>query len=190
MTVIPEHPRCLALVGMPGSGKSLCAEHLQARGYFQFRFGKIVVDEVIARGWEVNSENERIVREELRAKEGMAVMAQRALPHLLAGLETHHSVIIDGLYSFSEYTLLKEELDGLVIVAVFADRDVRYARLATREERPLTAEEAQKRDFDEIRQIEKGGPIALADFTLLNNGEPEALLAALDALLERLALIP
>jgi dephospho-CoA kinase len=190
MTVIPEHPRCLALVGMPGSGKSLCAAHLQARGFYQFRFGKIVVDEVIARGWAVTPENEKIVREELRAKEGMAVMAQRALPHLLAALETHHSIIIDGLYSFSEYTLLKEKLDGLVVVAVFADRELRYSRLATREERPLTAEEAQKRDYDEIQRIEKGGPIALADFTLINNGDPQALVDALDTLLARLGLMP
>jgi dephospho-CoA kinase len=77
-----------------------------------------------------------------------------------------------------------------VVVAVFADRELRYARLATREERPLTAEEAQKRDYDEIQRIEKGGPIALADFTLINNGDPQAMLDALDALLARLALTP
>ena len=44
---ITEMPRALALVGMPGAGKTLCAHHLERRGFFQFRFGGIVVDEVL-----------------------------------------------------------------------------------------------------------------------------------------------
>ncbi len=67
---ITEMPRALALVGMPGAGKTLCARHLEMRGFFQFRFGKIVVDEVLRRGLVINPENERIVREEFRNKEG------------------------------------------------------------------------------------------------------------------------
>ena len=59
---------------MPGTGKTLCAQHLQEQGFFQFRFGGIVVDEVVRRGWPINPRNEQIVREELRANEGMDVM--------------------------------------------------------------------------------------------------------------------
>ena len=70
----------LALVGMPGAGKTVCAEHLKPDGYFTLRFGAVVVDEVQRRGWEVNPANERIVREELRAQHGMAAMAVISLP--------------------------------------------------------------------------------------------------------------
>ena len=73
-------PRALALVGMPGAGKSLCAKHLEACGFFQYRFGSIVVNEVLRRGLPLTPENERVVREELRANDGMDVMARRALP--------------------------------------------------------------------------------------------------------------
>src|SRR4029453_18710221 len=72
--MMSETPRALALVGMPGAGKTLCAKHLEAKGYFQFRFGGIVVGEVTRRGWPITPENERIVREELRRDEGMDVM--------------------------------------------------------------------------------------------------------------------
>ena len=192
MTVTnPAPARALALVGMPGSGKSLCAAHLEAQGFFQFRFGGIVVAEVYRRGWPLTPENERIVREEFRQQDGMAAIALRALPVLRAALDERPSIVMDGLYSWSEYKLLAEELaGGLIVVAVVAERALRYARLAARPERPLTAEEARRRDWQEIEQIEKGGPIAIADFTLLNNDGPESLLASLDEIVRRLGLRP
>ncbi|MFN8372380.1 MAG: AAA family ATPase [Anaerolineae bacterium] len=183
--------RALALVGMPGSGKTLCAKHLEARGFYQFRFGSIVVDEVTRRGLPITPENERIVREEFRSNEGMDVMAKRALPYLRAALETHPVIVIDGLYSFSEYKTLHREFEGgLVVVAIISARPTRYARLAERDERPLTAAEAEERDFQEIERLEKGGPIAMADYTLLNDGEPQDLLVNLDTLLEGLRFYP
>lgn len=191
MNQASQQPRTLALVGMPGAGKTLCAQHLQARGYYQFRFGGIVVDEVVRRGWDVTPDNERIVREEFRANEGMDVMAKRALPYLRAGLANHNSIVIDGLYSTSEYRTLRQELgDDMIVVAIVAPRRERYARLAQRPERPLTAEEAEQRDMLEITTIEKGGPIALADYTLVNDGDEAAILAKLDALLADLGLMP
>ncbi len=184
-------PRALALVGMPGAGKTLCAQHLQQRGFAHFRFGSIVVDEVTRRGWPITPENERLVREEFRASEGMDAIARRALPHLRAALAAHRSLVIDGLYGFSEYKMLRAELDAaMVVVAVVSQRPLRYARLAARPERPLTPAEAQQRDYQEIDKLEKGGPIAIADYTLLNDGAPADLLAALDALTAALHFYP
>jgi dephospho-CoA kinase len=176
---------------MPGAGKSLCARHLEAKGYFQYRFGSIVVDEVSRRGLLLTPENERIVREEFRAKEGMDAIARRALPILKQALQRQNCIVIDGLYSWSEYKTLRGELGGeLTVVAVISERGLRYARLSERVERPLTLEEAERRDYLEIERLEKGGPIALADYTLLNNGAPDELLASLDALIERLDFRP
>jgi dephospho-CoA kinase len=181
--------RTLALVGMPGSGKTLCAEHLEKRGYFQFRFGSIVTDEVTRRGWEINPQNESIVRLELRENEGMDVMAKRALPKLREALQSHQTIIIDGLYSFSEYkTLRKEFPDTMVVVAIAAPRYLRYQRLSQRPFRPLTTDEARTRDWQEIEAMEKGGPIAIADYTFVNEGTSEALLSMLDALLVKLGI--
>lgn len=182
--------RALALVGMPGAGKTVCAKHVEARGFYQFRFGQIVVDEVVRRGQPITPENERVVREEFRAQDGMAAIAKRALPYLKTALTTRPTIIIDGLYSFSEYKLLRAELDELIVVAIFCPRALRYQRLTTRPERPLTIEQAQQRDYQEIEKLEKGGPIALADYTLINDRDMPYLLGALDDLMDDLNLRP
>jgi len=191
MQTTSQSPRALALVGMPGAGKTLCAQHLQARGYPHFRFGKIVVDEVVRRGLPINPENEQLIREELRDHEGMNAIAQRALPHLKDALAENPCLVIDGLYGFGEYRLLHRELDGaMIVVAIVSARHLRYERLAQRPERPLTPQEAEARDYREIEKLEKGGPIAIADYTLLNNTTAEDLLRALDALTDGIGFIP
>ena len=184
-------PRALALVGMPGAGKTICADHLRERGYFTLRFGAVVVDEVRRRGWKVNPVNERIVREDLRGIHGMAAMARISLPKLQDALKRHRCIVIDGLYSFSEYTLLTKALGAqMMLVAVAAPRQLRYQRLAARPERPLSAAEAHARDIQEIEKLEKGGPIAIADYTLVNDKTPADLLGQLDALLMQAGFAP
>ena len=96
-----------------------------------------------------------------------------------------------GSISFSEYKLLDENLGApLVLVAIAAPRHLRYRRLAARSDRPLTPSEARERDLLEIERLEKGGPIALADYTLLNEGAPADLLGKLDGLLDALGFTP
>jgi len=176
---------------MPGAGKSLCADYLANNGFYKFRFGQIVVDEVARRGLPLTPANEQLVREELRAQGGINAIAERALPILQEGLTQHNTIVIDGLYGFGEYQLLTKDLGAsMIVLAIVAERPLRYARLANRPERPLTAEEAAERDVREILRLEKGGPIAMADYTLLNNGTTQDLLDTLAALLERLNLQP
>lgn len=178
----------LALVGMPGAGKSLCAAHLADKGIFALRFGAVVIGEVRRRGLEVTAANERKVREELRARHGMAAMARLSLPKLQASIAQQRFIVIDGLYSFSEYKFLRRHLDAeLILLAIAAPRHLRYARLASRPERPLTPAEAVARDVQEIETLEKGGPIAIADYTIVNDGGVDAALRQLDQLLADLA---
>ena len=176
-----QQPRAVALVGMPGAGKSICAEYLEQKGFYKFRFGQIVVDEVAQRGLPLTPSTERIVRESLRDAEGINAIAQRALPYLTDALEQHQTIIIDGLYGFGEYKLLNAQLGAsMIVLCITCDRALRYARLTERPERPLTVVEAIERDFREIDHLEKGGPIAIADYTLINNGTAEALLQTLE----------
>jgi dephospho-CoA kinase len=179
--------KVIAVVGMAGSGKSVLSEHLRERGIPVVRFGEIVLEEVRRRGLPPTPLAEQEVREDIRRRHGMDAMATLSLPAVRAYLARHPVVALDGLYSFSEYRTLRREFgDALVVVAVFSPRALRYARLATRRERPLTAAEAEARDVREIEVIEKGGPIALADFTLVNDGTPGDLLKQADALLATL----
>ena len=176
----------LALLGMTGSGKSEVSQHLASLGFPAIRFGQVVVDEIANRGWELNPKNERTVREELRSTYGMDVCARRCLPAIQQALEESPLVIIDGLYSWSEYKTLRAALgENLVLLLVYTSRETRYQRLKVRPERPLTFQEAQQRDITEIENLEKGGPIAFADNALLNDGTKEELVGGIDNLLAR-----
>lgn len=163
--------RILAIVGMPGSGKSVVASYLKNRGFPIIRFGEIIIREVERRNLPITSHNEQIVREEIRRQHGMDVCALMSLPLIKSKLLNHPLVIIDGLYSFSEYQTLKKEFgEELLVLAIFTPRAIRYSRLTLRQERPLTLQEAERRDYMEIEKIEKGGPIAMADLTIVNDG--------------------
>jgi dephospho-CoA kinase len=97
------------------------------------------------------------------------------LPRIDSSLKSSN-VVVDGLYSWEEYILLKEYYGGqFSTVAVWASAATRHARLAYRIERPLTLEEAANRDKSEIENINKGGPIAMADFTIVNETSLEEL---------------
>jgi len=163
--------KIVALVGMCGAGKSVVTEWFKERGYGVVHFGDATMEELAARGLPVNEINEKTVREELRQKHGMAAFAIVNLPRIEKSLEKGN-VIVDGLYSWLEYKILKEKFGGsLQILAVFTPRALRYQRLAERPIRPLTHEQASSRDHAEIENIEKGGPIAMADHTVVNDGD-------------------
>lgn len=177
--------KVIVFVGMPGAGKSMVVEYLESKGMPSVYFGGITVNEVKHRGLEVNETNEKMVREELRANEGMGVMAKRIIVQLDEIFTAGRDVIVaDGMYSWAEYKIFKERFgDDAIIIAVTAPRHLRHERLAHRPIRPLTEEQVSAREYAEIENIEKGGPIANADYTLLNNSTPESLLAQLDAIL-------
>ncbi len=168
--------KVVAIVGMNGSGKSEVTQVFEQKSYVRIRFGDITDKEIAARGLPLNEENERKVREQLRSELGMEAYAVKNLPEINRALE-ESNVVVDGLYSWAEYKLLKEKYgDNLVIVAVYASPKTRQLRLPHREIRPLTPEESSARDYNEIEYLQKGGPIAIADFTLNNDGRPIELL--------------
>jgi dephospho-CoA kinase len=135
---------------------------------------------------EVNASNGQMVREDLRSKQGMDICAKLSLPSIKAAMISGNIVVIDGLYSFSEYkTLRKEFHDKLVVVAIFCPRKLRYARLEIRKERPLTIFEAEMRDYAEIERIEKGGPIAMADYVIINDTTFEHFFHSIDQFFDK-----
>ena len=167
--------KVVAIVGMAGAGKSEVARIFQEHGFKRVRFGDITDEELKKRGLEPNEENERYIRQQLREKHGMAAYAKLNLPRIDSSLKSSN-VVVDGLYSWEEYTLLKERYGGrLSVLAVWAAPATRHARLAHRAERPLTLEEAASRDKSEIENSNKGGPIAMADFTIINEASLEEL---------------
>lgn len=160
--------KVISIVGMPGAGKSVVAKIFEESGFTRIRFGDVTDEEIARRGLELNESNERYVRELLRKEQGMAAYAKLNLPKIDSALQ-HSDVVIDGLYSWEEYTFLKARYgEDFYLVAVWASPKTRYARLGGRSNRHLTLPEAAERDRTEIENLNKGGPIAMADFTILN----------------------
>jgi dephospho-CoA kinase len=167
--------KVVSVVGMAGSGKSEVARVFEANGFTRVRFGDITDREVEKRGLTLNEENERYVRELLRREHGMAAYARLSLPVIDSALK-HADVVIDGLYSWEEYLLLKEYYgDNFHMLAVWSSPRTRHNRLSQRPDRSLRPEEAASRDRAEIENTNKGGPIAMANFTVINEASLEDL---------------
>jgi dephospho-CoA kinase len=167
--------KVVSVVGMTGAGKSEVSRVFEKNGFTLIRFGDLTDEEMRRRGLKPSEASERLVREKLRREHGPAAYAELNQPrieHALKGSD----VVIDGLYSWEEYTCLKScYMDSFYLVAVWSSPKTRYARLASRASRRLTPEEAAGRDTAEIENIAKGGPIAMADFTIINESSLEDL---------------
>ncbi len=167
--------KVVAIVGMAGAGKSQVASFFEEHGFKRVRFGDITDEKLKNKGLEQNEENERYIRQQLRKQHGMAAFAKLNLPRIDSALKSS-DVVVDGLYSWEEYILLKEYYGGqFTTVAVWASAETRHARLVNRVERPLTLEEAASRDKSEIENSNKGGPIAMADLVIVNEDSLEEL---------------
>jgi len=180
--------KILAFVGLAGAGKSAAVDYVTAKGYPKVYFGGVVLDAMTAAGLEHTLENEKNFREELRKKEGNDFVAQRIITQIRGLVQSgQHRIVADGLYSWTEYKTLKREFPGeLIVAAVVAPRRLRHRRLLTRPIRPLSQFEADQRDWAEIEGIEKGGPIAIADHFLINDGTFDHLHEQIDKLLDEI----
>ena len=73
------------------------------------------------------------------------------------------------------------------MVNIFAEPPIRYERLAKRAIRRLSHQETRDRDIDELEKLNKGGPIAIADYTIENSSDDISdLHTKIDSLLSRL----
>jgi dephospho-CoA kinase len=178
--------RVIAIVGMAGSGKTEVARVFENHGYARVRFGDITDAEMKKRNLAAGEASERFCREILRQELGMAAYAILNQPRIDAALQTSN-VVADGLYSWEEYLSFKEYYsDRFKVVGVNASPTVRYARLATRNLRPLNSTEAASRDRAEIENLNKGGPIVMADYIIVNEADLRNLQSQAESILARL----
>jgi len=183
--------KIIAFVGLAGSGKSTATDYITEKGFPKVYFGGVIFDKMKEANIEINPENEKSFREELRAKEGndfvVKTIASQMHSLIYAG---QHQIVADGLYSWTEYKYLKHEFAGdLTVVAVVAPKKLRHRRLLNRPIRPFSQFEVDQRDWSEIENLEKGGPIAIADHYIMNDGDIEKLHQSVDAILSEIEFI-
>lgn len=166
--------KILAVVGMCGSGKSTAIDYLTEKKIPKIYFGGIIYKAMAEAGIErtEDGESEKIFREEIRKKEGKDFVVKRVVKEtkdLIAAGQKR--IVLDGLYSWTEYKILRKEFPTeMTVVAIVVPKALRRKRLAIRPDRPFDAQAAAERDRSEIENLEKGGPIAIADYYIDNSG--------------------
>ena len=177
------HAKIIALVGLAGSGKSSAVEYLTEKGFPKIYFGGVIYKAMDEAGIEKTWNNQQKFREEIRRKEGKDFVIKRVIKNIHDLINAgQNKIVLDGLYTWSEYKFLKHEFPGqVVVIAIVTPKHLRYQRMIKRAERPMQPHEVDQRDWSEIENLEKGGPIAIADYFIINDGSLEQLHQKIDA---------
>ena len=169
-----DNVKILAIVGMSGSGKSVAVDYLTEKGYPKIYFGGMIYKEMEKRGIERtdDGESEKNFREMIRETEGKDWVVKQVISETRDLIEAGQKrIILDGVYSWTEYKTLKHEFPGcMTFIAIVVDKKLRYKRVAARKSRAFNMNAIRERDRSEIENLEKGGPIVAADYYVLNNG--------------------
>lgn len=167
--------KIIAVVGMCGSGKTEAVKYFVDSRYKKVYFGDVVMEELKRKSLEINEKNEKETREQLRKDFGMGAMAVKSLDKIKEYF-TNSNVVVESLYSWDEFKILKGEFgNSFKLLAVHTPKDLRYERLQKRVFRPLSLRESISRDYSEIEKLDKGGPIAFADYFIINDSTIEDL---------------
>jgi len=185
-----ENLKIIAFVGMSGSGKSVAVDFLTDKGIPKVYFGGMIYKEMEKRGIErtPDGESEKKFREMIRETEGKDWVVKQVIDevHNLADAGQKR-IVLDGVYSWTEMKALKHEFPGaMTFVAIVVPKRLRYKRVALRPDRPFNEEEIKERDRSEIENLEKGGPIAAADYYVLNDGTVDDMKKKLAEILEEI----
>src|SRR3989338_420000 len=159
----------IAIVGLPGSGKTDAAAFFQRKNLTVISFGKTVNDYIDQRKLPHSEQVHKKIREEIRIKYGKEAMAVLNIKKIKESLKNNSIIVVEGMRSWEEYLYLKKEFPkvNLVIVCIYSEKHLRYKRISKRNNR--SEHYGEERDINEIVGINMGPTIAYADYVIKNN---------------------
>lgn len=165
----------IAIVGLPGAGKTEAAHYFKEKNLPIISFGKVINEYIDGHKLPHDVKTHREVRMGLREKHGMEAMAVLNEKNIKEALEKNLIIIIDGLRSWEEYIYLRNIFKNvdIKILALFVDKDIRYRRSLQRHYRSKVY--GEQRDIDELVEAHMGPTIAFTDFLITNNGSKKDL---------------
>lgn len=177
----------LAIVGLPGAGKTTAAQYLSKNKKVPIvRFGDVVNKYIDEHGLAHTREVHTRTWKQLRKKHGMKAFAILNELNIKNALKDNDMVIVDGMRSWEEYLYLKKRFPDvrLYIVAIFTDKKERYKRSSKRTYRSKLY--GPERDMDELFGTNMGPTITMADCAIENNSKLEDFYKELNTLFKRL----
>lgn len=122
----------IGTVGLPGSGKGEAATVAREAGIPVVTMGDVVRQATADRGLDP-SKDHGTVAQELRDENGPTAIAERSLPMIEDRLETHDTVLVDGIRSDDEVDVFEDAFgDAFTLVSIEAPFEVRRERLDER----------------------------------------------------------
>lgn len=174
--------RIIALVGMPGAGKSEVARIMKEKGFHLVRLGDVTFRELRERGLERNRDNEEMITKELRYQYGPEVYVEKSLHEI----EKYENVVVDGIRNIDEFMLLRKKYGhNAVLVSVEASDEIRHERLLNRGERSQDKELSMRRDKHE-EEIGVRRSMGNAQYKLNNEKSKEELILDVEKLIKSL----
>ena len=173
------------VTGLYGAGKDVVAQFLVEKNFYHFSLSDFIREEARKRKIPITRDSLIPLGNELRAKYGASVLAQRALAQLKDG-ENH---VITSIRNSEEANLILESDEAILINVVAPDRE-RLRRLIARdrENDPKTLEDLRAKEKQEssddpnAQQLHKVRKMATV--TLRNDGTLEQLQEKVDKLVK------
>jgi len=167
----------IGLTGTNGAGKGTVVEYLKSKGFRHYSAREFLNSEADRQGLPRNRDSQRLVANNLRKERGPSALAEVLLEKAEQG---GGDAVIESLRAIGEAEFLKPR--GVKILAVDADRNIRYERAVLRgsENDKVSFEEFCFQEERELASTEPWdmnifGVMERADAVILNNGTLEEL---------------
>jgi|SRR3989338_79469 len=166
----------IGITGTNASGKDTAADYLKNKGYSHYSLSDIVREECDVRGLPKDRDTLRELANELRRNFGADVLAKRAIEKIQR--EKAKNIVITSIRSPEEIKTLKKILN-LKLIITDAPIELRYERSAKRNRDTIDFKMFKHQEDLELagganKQNIKDA-MALADYTIINDGTPEEL---------------
>lgn len=178
----------IGITGTDGAGKGTVVNYLvEKKGFVHISARELLIAEIEKRGLPIDRNHMRIVANDLRREHGNDYIAHFALGRA-AALEAEN-VVIESIRAVAEAETLKKS--GAILLAVDADQSIRYERVQERrsESDQVSFEEFVRHELLEMNDpdpngMQKAAVIAMADYTILNNGTMQEVYAQVEEVLK------
>ncbi len=179
----------IGVTGTNGAGKGTVVDYLVQKGFHHYSVRTELIEEIKRRGLAVDRPNMRIVANDLR--QGSVPEYFDQLFFADAKEKGYQNFLIESVRVVKSAEWLKDH--GAILMAVDADRHVRYERSVLRGSETdkidfatWVAQEEREWNNEAAYDMNVPAVIQMADYTLTNNGTPEELHKQIDEVLAKL----